>query len=427
MQVGAGIDCTTPPSSRASWSCQVSHVLTALILGLIFLLVCWYPLWHTDLWGHLRFGEQIVRQRGWPAHEPFPESMADKEAPYIHFQWLTQVGAYLIFEAGRWLSAPDADHQLGGGALMLGQAHAALVVLRFLLLFWAFQRLTNSPALALAGLVLVLIPSVAIHLRIIRPQILGELGFAAVLFALSRPILSRWALLGVPLVFLIWANCHGSFLMGFVLLGAALVGRVVERVFLEQASCRGGNFSPRPLPGGEGLGVRGLEGSDEKTPSPPTPLPRSGGEGRKISVQAVLDDRVCRRPGAGSGPGAGSHHAQPPRAGLVLARLGVGPSPEHFLHGRVETPFLAPAGGPGLPRVTAAACAAAVVVAATPLTSAGASPGGVRLANSGPCAVFHLVDHGLRLGRPASAAGGVAALSLASGARTGVFRACARP
>ena len=34
---------------------------------------------------------------------------------------------------------------------------------------------------------------------------------------LSRPVLSRRALFLIPLVFLVWANCHATFVMGFVL------------------------------------------------------------------------------------------------------------------------------------------------------------------------------------------------------------------
>ena len=54
---------------------------------------------------HGPLGTSAVRradraQRGWPAHEPFPESMADKEAPYIHFQWLTQVGSLPDLRSG---------------------------------------------------------------------------------------------------------------------------------------------------------------------------------------------------------------------------------------------------------------------------------------------------------------------------------------
>ena len=42
-------------------------------------------------------------------------------------------------------------------------------------------------------------------------------------------------------------------------------------------------FSPRPRFGGEGSGVRGCFVASHTSPSPPTPLPRSGGEGRKAN------------------------------------------------------------------------------------------------------------------------------------------------
>src|SRR5207302_550384 len=65
------------------------------------------------------------------------------------------------------------------------------------------------------------------HLRILRPQILGELAFAGLLLVLSRPVLSRRALFFVPLAMVLWVHCHASFPIGFVLLGTALAGLVI--------------------------------------------------------------------------------------------------------------------------------------------------------------------------------------------------------
>jgi hypothetical protein len=258
--VGAGIDFTDPNSPLAPLYFRASHVLAAVFLACTFVFFTWLVLvFHTDVWAHLRFGQEIVRQGRLPEHEPFPESFADKEAPYVHYQWVAQAGAYLVFELGRALSAPDAGHQLGGGAMLLTTAHAAVVTLRFLLLFWAFGRLTRSPAFALAGVVLVALLGSFVHLFIIRPQILGELGFAAVLLALSRPVLSRRALVGVPLVFLVWANCHGSFVVGFLLLGAALAGRAVEVVW-DRVRVPAGDGAPAGLGGTLRLAARGLAG-----------------------------------------------------------------------------------------------------------------------------------------------------------------------
>jgi hypothetical protein len=233
--VGAGLDLADPNSPLAPLYFRTSHVVLAVFLAVLFAAFTHLPVWHTDVWAHLRFGEEIVRHE-WPRHEPFPESFADKGPQYIHYQWLAQAGAYLVYEAGAALSAPDPDHQLGGGALMLVTVHALIVCLRLLLLYLAFQRLTGSPPVALLGVLLVAVMGAVVHLWILRPQILGELAFAAVLLPLSRPLLSRRALIAVPLVFLVWANCHGSFAMGFLLLGAVAAGRAVEVVCGEQWS-----------------------------------------------------------------------------------------------------------------------------------------------------------------------------------------------
>src|SRR5205814_1709295 len=55
-----------------------------------------------------------------------------------------------------------------------------------------------------------------------------ELFLAWLLFVLGGPVLSRRALLALPVLFLLWVNCHGSFLIGLVVLSAFLAGRVTE-------------------------------------------------------------------------------------------------------------------------------------------------------------------------------------------------------
>ena len=239
--VGAGIDLSDPNSPLAPFYLRTSHVVLAGLLALFFAVFTHFPIWHTDVWAHLRFGQEIVRLGGLPKHKPFPESFADKGAPYIHYQWLAQTGSYLIYRAGAALSPAD---RLAGGALFLATAHSALLlVLRFLLLYVAFNRLCDSPPIAVLGVALVCVMGSVVHLEIIRPQILGELGFAAVLVALSRPVPSRTALIFLPLVFLLWANCHGSFVMGFVLLAAVTGGRAIEVACGPQGTLR--DFSSR--------------------------------------------------------------------------------------------------------------------------------------------------------------------------------------
>jgi hypothetical protein len=66
------------------------------------------------------------------------------------------------------------------------------------------------------------------HITVMRPQAVGELCFACVLLALSRPVLSRLAVVGLPLLLALWANVHGSYPSGLILLGLFLAGRVVS-------------------------------------------------------------------------------------------------------------------------------------------------------------------------------------------------------
>ncbi len=104
------------------------------------------------------------------------------------------------------------------------------MLLRFSLLLFAFRRRTGSLGLACLGILIVLLNSL-FPLGVQRPQVAGEVLFACLLLALSGPELSRRALFLVPLCLVLWANMHGSFLIGLVLLGACLVGRLIEAFF----------------------------------------------------------------------------------------------------------------------------------------------------------------------------------------------------
>ncbi len=205
-------------------------VVATAFLALVFVVLSHQQVWHTDVWGHLRFGEYIVREHRLPEHEMFSGNYADQVHPYLNFQWIAQAGNYLVYEFGARLAGGDADRQLAGGALALATEHAVLVTLRLLVLLLAFRRLTGSLGPAVAGIVLVVLLSLD-HLFVHRPQAFGELFFALLLLALSRPVLSRAALVFIPLVLVLWANCHGSFPMGFVLLGAFVAGRGIEVIW----------------------------------------------------------------------------------------------------------------------------------------------------------------------------------------------------
>jgi hypothetical protein len=197
-----------------------------VLLGLVFLLITFVPLWHTDIWGHLAFGRWITDNLRLPHDDPVC-AFAEPEPPSILYCWLGQTSFYLLYHVGELLAGGDALQRMAGGVELLRLGHALIVVLRCLVLLAAFRRLSGSLPLACAGLGVLLVLSLG-NIAILRPQVLSELFFALVLLALSRPVLSKRSLVLLPLLFALWANVHGSWAIGLVLLAACLVGRSAE-------------------------------------------------------------------------------------------------------------------------------------------------------------------------------------------------------
>jgi hypothetical protein len=213
------------PSPLTPYFLRSSDVIAAALLAIAFLLLSYRPLWYSDIWAHLKFGQWIVQHRQLPAQEPF--SPFTDRGPYIHFQWLTQVSMYLVFAGGERLAGGDELHRLAGGVEMLALLFTLLGFLRWLFLLLAYRRVSGSMPLACMGLFLVQLVGI-FYGNMQRPQMFGEVLFAALLLALSRPLLSRRALLLVPAGFVLWANLHGSYAAGLALLGLFFLGRMIS-------------------------------------------------------------------------------------------------------------------------------------------------------------------------------------------------------
>jgi hypothetical protein len=215
-------DAAGPEEVSPWYLLRASELIAVALLAGTFLLLSRWPLWHSDVWGHLKFGQWIVQHRELPTQEPF-SPFTDRQ-PYVHFQWLTQVVMYLWFAAGERLAGGDELHRLAGGVEMLSLLFALLSFLRCIFLLLAYRRVSGSMPLACVALLL----TGAFFGRMQRPQFVGDLFFAVLLLASSRSVLSRRALLLVPVCFVLWANLHGSYAAGLALLGVFFLGRCIE-------------------------------------------------------------------------------------------------------------------------------------------------------------------------------------------------------
>ncbi|MEX1230899.1 MAG: hypothetical protein WEB58_11715 [Planctomycetaceae bacterium] len=193
------------------WRVTGAVPLLTAVLGIVFVLLSYLPVWHTDVWGHLSYGRWIAQTGRVPVTEPLMPLSSGM--PFIDTAWLSQ-----------WIGYQS--YQLYFVAAI--QALFAAGITGCLAIFaWRCYRTTEHAAWTLAGLGLFAALN-WMQWSIARPQIAGQLCFAALWLMLTTRRRSTWQLFAVPVLFAMWANLHGSFVVGLACLGASVVGRAVD-------------------------------------------------------------------------------------------------------------------------------------------------------------------------------------------------------
>jgi len=183
-----------------------------------FLIGC-TPMWSQDVWWHLRTGQLILERGEIPRLDWFTFTSTDR--PWIDLHW----GFQLLVT---WL------HAVGGVDLLV--LMKAACVAATLAIGWLAAPRLPAPARALCWL----LPIICISGRAMeRPELLTYVFLATTLVCLerSRPRL-LWAL---PLVQLVWVNCHALFVLGLVGWAAMLGDRLAREAL-------GGRFGVAPAP-----------------------------------------------------------------------------------------------------------------------------------------------------------------------------------
>lgn len=182
-----------------------------LVLGILFVVLSSTPLYHTDLWGHLNYGREIWSSGSLPATEPtLPLA---RGVQMVDSAWLTQL---IGFGTYQWLGTAGLKFLFAGSVTL-----TAALLLRFVYMktggvFW--------PTVALLSFVAV----GWMQLTIIRPQMAALVCFAVLLDWCwsGRRHKSDWFL--IPLVLAAWANLHGSFIVGLLVLAARSGGDLID-------------------------------------------------------------------------------------------------------------------------------------------------------------------------------------------------------
>ena len=193
----------------------IGHLALVVAVAGLWSALARRPLWHTDLWGHLAYGRWMIEHGGaTPTTEPFLTHASDR--PLVDTARWSQLIAFRLMRAG------------GVEALQL--IYATLVV--------GCALLTVSPVLAsrhrqripaaICGASVFLAVGWQ-QLLIIRPQLAGLACFVGLLALLHDPRPSIRRVIVVGIVMGLWANLHGSFVIGWLLLGSHAVGRAADR------------------------------------------------------------------------------------------------------------------------------------------------------------------------------------------------------
>lgn len=192
-------------------STPTSSVLI-IAVGLVFILQANSPLWHTDLWDHLNYGKSIVATGAVSATEPLMRLC--RGVPMINIPWLAQVGMAQL------------NDRFGLTALQF--AHALAIGLSLYVIASRATKLSHS----VLGGILAAAVFYKVNLSqflVIRPQVAGVFFYCVVVsWMTDYSRVSKWSWIGLPLMFALWANIHGSFSMGLFLLGLTAVGRFAD-------------------------------------------------------------------------------------------------------------------------------------------------------------------------------------------------------
>jgi len=206
---------TAPPTARKSWTGWAANVfsfpvmcmflLTAVIFGLSVKQFA-----EPDIWWHLRDAAYLFQNHTIPRVDTYSFTAAG--LPRLDFEWLSEVPFFLGFKA---MGLP--------GILAL---YFTVLVLIYVGVYYRSCRAgADCKDATLTTLMAISLGVVSIGPRML---LFGWLCMVGLLLILDRFHRTRKGLWLLPPLFALWINLHGSWIFGFVVVGATIVSGLVE-------------------------------------------------------------------------------------------------------------------------------------------------------------------------------------------------------
>jgi hypothetical protein len=201
----SGVGTVRGTRERLDWATPATLIRVAL-WGFVTLLVT-RTLADPDLWGHLRFGLDMLASGS--VHTADPYSFTS-DRPWVNHEWLAEVVTALAYTA---LGAP------GLTLLKVGVIGAVAAIA------WAIATQEGARPLGRDLFVLLVVFGTYSRSQVVRPQLFSVLFFCLLLWLLRTADRGcERAFIAVPLCFAVWANFHGGWIVGLATLAVWAAG-----------------------------------------------------------------------------------------------------------------------------------------------------------------------------------------------------------
>lgn len=188
---------------------SIEHLWVITILGICFTYVSSMPIDQYDFWHYIKTGMITFHTHKIVDKEIF--TFSAQNTPYINLHWASQIYYFLLYKLG--------------GIQLLAFSHAVIITVVFTFVFiLAFQYSSN---LRIASLTTLISLALSVTNFALRPQEFSMLFFSLVFYCLRA---NKFAY--IPLLFVLWANFHGAFIVGLLLLVVELLINFKPRYFI---------------------------------------------------------------------------------------------------------------------------------------------------------------------------------------------------
>ena len=182
---------------KNSWNFFLILLLYALAFNQFALITA-----DPDLWGHIKFGQDIWTQNSLPLTNYYSYTAPDH--PWTNHEWLAEIIFYLTFS-------------LFGSTGLL--TFKLLLGFYLIYLICAYNLKNGANHWVFTGLMILTIPALA-PAFMVRPHLWTLLFFTIFILLLhkgleGKPVVLYW----IPLLMLAWVNCHGGVVAGLAIYG----------------------------------------------------------------------------------------------------------------------------------------------------------------------------------------------------------------